>query len=835
MFKHNVKDLSLFEIKLKSHHKDLILVKGNEYESDPIPFEGSVKLLIPQDMHVKRIRLCLVGELNVEFFERDENRVIVDQVYDRLCLLKTEWTNLLTNAHGEVKYGNYGDTFIPFNKLESKLKKQLVNSKPTSKNGSRNSSRNGSVVSLDATKQQSSGNTSPSNRSPSHSQSTLLSNIQDVPTQDTENTSAAPNASDVSSPSDKDRSNSFSQASNLLKPPSHTSARPAFIRTKSQPSPNKLPSQKDSSIIKVPKSGIDGTPYENLKTSSYHSFLLPKGNYNLPFKVNLPANVCETVEGLNPGKVLYRMDCIIERGRFEKVFHKTKHVRIVRTLHPQNLNLVESIDINNTWPGKVQYNVSIPKKGIALGSSIPIHILIVPIAKGLKLKNISGVIVQHYHVQHSEGRSPEFEELFGKQSLSIGDPSTFPLDQWNIKSHFKVPENLKSITQSCDLKNNIVQVKHRLRISIQLKNKEGHVSELRANLPVCVYISANVGHVIGRHFDVDHHHGTFTPVNDKEDILFKKDRDRQHSKDNTANPQSPPAIEENHDITADDDQDAEDDEDLDRADDAPPLYQQHVFDKIYDSSLPQTPLEQFRSQSMASSPVGSARPSMQNVQSYFDIPRNIDSYLDSSNSTPGVTSTTDSAPGSGPNSNPISASNSFSNLTVPNSPNAGTYDHNQFLSLLANGKSRGRSGYASGARSPNLDINVLLKVPSYDQAVDDDDDDDTNEDLAPSYDDGNPSLSKSVSIASMAIPSHSKTNQHHYHLSLPKTPKFGRHKQNSNIPSSAPHSPVRGFEPNTSFSGHSISARSSSTDLSSGKPSSNLKIHGVPKILHKKK
>ncbi|ODV68281.1 hypothetical protein HYPBUDRAFT_107799 [Hyphopichia burtonii NRRL Y-1933] len=696
MFKHNVKDLSLFEIKLKSHHKDLILVKGNEYESDPIPFEGSVKLLIPQDMHVKRIRLCLVGELNVEFFERDENRVIVDQVYDRLCLLKTEWTNLLTNAHGEVKYGNYGDTFIPFNKLESKLKKQLVNSKPTSKNGSRNSSRNGSV------------------------------------------------------------------------PPSHTSARPAFIRTKSQPSPNKLSSQKDSSIIKVPKSGIDGTPYENLKTSSYHSFLLPKGNYNLPFKVNLPANVCETVEGLNPGKVLYRMDCIIERGRFEKVFHKTKHVRIVRTLHPQNLNLVESIDINNTWPGKVQYNVSIPKKGIALGSSIPIHILIVPIAKGLKLKNISGVIVQHYNVQHSEGRSPEFEELFGKQSLSIGDPSTFPLDQWNIKSHFKVPENLKSITQSCDLKNNIVQVKHRLRISIQLKNKEGHVSELRANLPVCVYISANVGHVIGRHFDVDHHHGTFTPVNDKEDILFKKDRDRQHSKDNTANPQSPPAIEENHDITADDDQDAEDDEDLDRAEDAPPLYQQHVFDKIYDSSLPQTPLEQFRSQSMASSPVGSARPSMQNVQSYFDIPRNIDSYLDST-------------------------------------------------------------------RSPNLDINVLLKVPSYDQAVDDDDDDDTNEDLAPSYDDGYPSLSKSVSIASMAIPSHSKTNQHHYHLSLPKTPKFGRHKQNSNIPSSAPHSPVRGFEPNTSFSGHSISARSSSTDLSSGKPSSNLKIHGVPKILHKKK
>ena len=68
----------------------------------------------------------------------------------------------------------------------------------------------------------------------------------------------------------------------------------------------------------------------------------------------------------------------------------------------------------------------------------------------------------------------------------------------------------------------MIVVKHRLRLGIQLRNPGGHVSELRANLPVFVYISANSGHVIGRHYDVDNHHGTFQLDYQKKDLLFKK-------------------------------------------------------------------------------------------------------------------------------------------------------------------------------------------------------------------------------------------------------------------------------------------------------------------------
>lgn len=651
MFKsHHSKDLALFEIKLKSPHKDLILIKGNEYECEPIPFEGSIKLSTLEDIHAKRIKLSLIGEYAVDFFERDSSRTIVDQIYERLCVLKVDWPNLLVTPNGDIKFGNYGEQFLKMNKLDSLNKKS-------------SSSNNGSSTSL---------------------------NKKGSPTPTHSNNGSS---SDLSSMAD-------------------SVDRPLFARTKSQPI---LSKQMTSSLIKLPKSGIDGTPFLNQPVSSHHSYLLPKGNYNIPFRIYLPASTPETVEGLNPGKLLYRLECTIERGRFEKALHKTKHIRIVRTLHPQNLNMIESIDINNTWPGKVQYNVSLPKKGIALGSTVPVHVLIVPIAKGLKLRAINAVIVQHYYASHTQGRSPEFEELFGKQHLPISDREKAAVDQWSIKTQFVVPDNLKQITQTCDLKNSMVQVKHRLRISIQLKNKEGHVSELRANLPIFVYISAHVGHTVGRHFEFDHHQNTLVPHADMEDCLFKKDK--QDNPGIRSKPQSPTlaAVDEG-DLSQLDigDEDAESGDE----ESAPPLYQKHIFDKIYDINLPQTPLEQFRSQSVQNSPLHSPAGSMANISDYFDIPRNIDSYLELAAGTP-------------------------------------------------IGSKRASPLYSP---SPNLDLSTLLKVPSYLQAVDEDDSDGA-EDLAPSYEgDGTPPLSRSPTNLTSPLPKEKSHHHHlhHAHLSFPK-------------------------------------------------------------------
>lgn len=511
--------LALFDIKLKSQHKNLYLIKGSEYDVENLPFEGSVKLSLKEDIHIKKIKLDLVGEFYYEYSLKETH----EQFLDRLCVLKVDWNNLLTDDEGKISFGNYGDGTIPL----YKMKKGGASDKGSASGSGSNS-----------------GTSTP---------------------------------------------------------------RPSYGRTKSTPMMNSFGAKDSSKIIQIPKSGIDGTPFKKLKDAPGHSFLLPKGNYSLPFKIYLPANVCETVEGLPIGTLLYKLQCSIERGRFEKSHQTSKHIRIVRTLHPRNMNLLDSIDVDNTWVGKLQYCVSMPKKAVAIGSTIPIHITIIPIAKGLSLKAINACIVEHYHIQIGNQRSPEYERLCGKQELTIPSNADLEYDRWVVKTHYKVPDHLRQLSQSCDVKNSMIVVKHRLRVAIQLKNKEGHTSELRANLPVVVYLSANIGHVVGRHYDIDNHHGTFQLDYKREDVLF-------HKRD------SAPATPAVSDDEYEDEYNTEDetDNDLDREESAPPLYEKHVFDKIFDMNLPQTPLEQLRSQT--GSPIGSANNSTTNLNGYFDIP-----------------------------------------------------------------------------------------------------------------------------------------------------------------------------------------------------------------------
>ena len=85
-----------------------------------------------------------------------------------------------------------------------------------------------------------------------------------------------------------------------------------------------------------------------------------------------------------------------------------------------------------------------------------------------------------------------------------------------------------------------------------------------------MYISANSGHVIGRHYDVDNHHGTFQLDYQKEDILFHHQDRREPSRIPGASATETEEENESGDLDGDD---------LDREDSAPPMYEKHVLTK----------------------------------------------------------------------------------------------------------------------------------------------------------------------------------------------------------------------------------------------------------------
>lgn len=485
--------ITYFAIKVTSVHKDLILIKGNENECDPIIIEGSVKMSINQNIHVKKVKLTLTGQLSVNFFQQTPAGTVTSQIIEKYVTLRVLWDNLLIDDMGEIIVGSYGDKPIKQSKLST------------------------------ATPQR-------PNFERSLSHSTLMNNNE------------------------------------------------------------------KSSSIKIPTSGIDGTPFRDCNSS--HSFLLPQGNYSLPFKIVLPTNTCESVEGLSIGRLLYKFEASIQKGFFDKPLTRTKYLRLVRTLHPNDLNLTQDVDITDTWPRKVDYKVYIPKKGIALGSNVPIRVLIIPLTKGLKLKRIMAEIVQHFHVDCLEAKSPEFEQVFGTQKVmgTLRDDENTS-DKWDLTCYYKVPNNISEITQTCLLNHNLIQVRHRLRVSIQIKNAEGYSSELRANLPITVYISSNIGHVFGHKFEIDPQHGGFNIIKGKEDALFKRDKVFSVTNSPLVSPigssrQTPvmsPLVSPSLAPFSIDDNLEEDELDNSAA---PPVYELAKNDKIYDMTSPKSPIEQ---------------------------------------------------------------------------------------------------------------------------------------------------------------------------------------------------------------------------------------------------
>lgn len=269
----------------------------------------------------------------------------------------------------------------------------------------------------------------------------------------------------------------------------------------------------------------------------------------------------------------------------------------------------------------------------------------------------------------------------------------------------ELPKTLSSCLQDCNIKG--IKIRHKVKFNVQLLNPDGHISELRANLPVSLYISPNL------------------PINE-DNVLVDQ------------SPQASRAAVEN-DLTHS----------------APPLYGEHMLDKLYSEvdpsgyltpglalSTPGTPYLQSRQQShdnlrslnaVASGNSGGNTPNgplsiNPAVLQYRLQNLHVSGEPSQMNDQPDVqvqpASTEQSRRNSDPNTGndyfvPHSGSGSHSRGTPHMSP-----DHNGPWPNGSNAMSRRASeeedGYQSGARTPfpqYAHMEDLSRVPSYSTAV----------------------------------------------------------------------------------------------------------------------
>ncbi|CDO92949.1 unnamed protein product [Kluyveromyces dobzhanskii CBS 2104] len=256
-----------------------------------------------------------------------------------------------------------------------------------------------------------------------------------------------------------------------------------------------------SSLGGLASLSMSTTSLKNFASSASHAQVLAAGNYVFPFSAILPGSLTESIEGLPNATVFYKLQATLERGKFASDVTKKKHIRVVRTLTPDALELFETVAVDNTWPQKVDYSISVPSKAIAIGSSTPISLMIVPLLKGLKLGPIKISLVEYssYSAPFSNPNGADrtilkvkIRDPLNHMSESNEDSGTehdFDFqDKWEVTTSVRVPANLSKCTQDCIVLTNI-KVRHKLKFVIALVNPDGHISELRASLPVQLFIS----------------------------------------------------------------------------------------------------------------------------------------------------------------------------------------------------------------------------------------------------------------------------------------------------------------------------------------------------------
>ncbi|ORY61239.1 or S-antigen, C-terminal domain-containing protein [Pseudomassariella vexata] len=234
---------------------------------------------------------------------------------------------------------------------------------------------------------------------------------------------------------------------------------------------------------------------------SNHGQTLAPGNYEWPFELLLPGDTAESVEGLHHTNISYFLKATISRGKLSKNPHAWKRLRIIRTLDPAALEFNHAMSVENIWPNKIEYSVIIPQKAVVFGSTVPLEMRFTPLLKGLEMGDITVKLIeiQEFTVSGytASARSHKTDRDVCTWSFEVkrddhwhDNVEETGQEGWAINKDLPLPKRLAKCIQDCNVHG--IKIRHKVKLTVALKNPDGHISELRATLPVTIFISPNM-------------------------------------------------------------------------------------------------------------------------------------------------------------------------------------------------------------------------------------------------------------------------------------------------------------------------------------------------------
>ena len=156
--------------------------------------------------------------------------------------------------------------------------------------------------------------------------------------------------------------------------------------------------------------------------------------------------------------------------------------------------------VANIWPNKLEYSISTPSKAVIYGTSIHVEFRLVSLLKGLKIGIITTQVVETQEFNlHPEAVSALINHYHRIARVVANDEYTVPEDPeildeeaegYKFSRHLELPKSLTKCMQDAETRG--IKIRHKLKFNVLLHNPDEHTSELRATLPVSLYISPSL-------------------------------------------------------------------------------------------------------------------------------------------------------------------------------------------------------------------------------------------------------------------------------------------------------------------------------------------------------
>ncbi|KJY00378.1 carbon catabolite repression protein CreD [Zymoseptoria brevis] len=235
------------------------------------------------------------------------------------------------------------------------------------------------------------------------------------------------------------------------------------------------------------------------------------GTIEWPFEFELSPTMPESVEGLRETFIAYHLHASVSRpGWNAKDITAQEHIRIVRTLGQDSMEMTRSRVNADIWANKISYSISIPTDAIVFGTSVTADVELSPIKKGITLGKVEMKLIETVvkRIQANEvpdvrgDRSKSEETEVAKAEMDFPEHSRITYDDdttdnptlademYRFQATLPLPKSLNACRQDVD--SHSINITHRFKLMVNIHNPEGHVSQLVCRLPVKLFISPNL-------------------------------------------------------------------------------------------------------------------------------------------------------------------------------------------------------------------------------------------------------------------------------------------------------------------------------------------------------